>query len=88
MKTKRKPPRVRLFPQPIQREYDWAFAHYHQLAQRYPNQWVAFAHHRVLAAGHNLMRVLQEAREEIGWPEIPHLFVEKGLHVYAHRPRG
>lgn len=75
-----------VFPKPLQREYDWAFAHYAQLARRYPNQWVAFAHRRVLAAGPQLMRVLAKAHEQLDWPEIPHLFVEAGIHVYAHCP--
>lgn len=84
--TRKKPTRVRLFPQPEQREYDWAFAHYAQLARRYPNQWVAFAHRRVLAAGHRLNRVLAKAHEQVDWPHIPHLFVERGVHLYAHHP--
>ena len=79
--------RTRLFPEPQQREYDWAFRHYHELAKKYPNQWVAFAHHRVLAAGRRLNRVLEEAHRQIDWPEIPHLFVESGVHFYhAYRP--
>ena len=75
-----------LFPKPLQREYDWAFAHYPQLARRYPNQWIAFAHRRVLAAGPNLRQVLAKAHQQFDWPEIPHLFVEAGVHVYAHCP--
>lgn len=75
-----------VFPQPLQRDYDWAFAHYAQLAKRYPNQWVAFANHRILAGGRNLARVLAKAHERLDWPHIPHLFVEAGVHLYAHRP--
>ena len=74
--------RTRLFPAPIQREYDWAFANYPKLARRYPNQWVAFAHRRVIAAGKNLQRVLTKAHQELGWAEVPHLFVEAGVHFY------
>lgn len=75
-------------PKPLPRrweaEYDWAFAHYHELATRYPNEWIAFAHHRVLAHGKELMRVLNQARRKVREREIPHLFVERGIHVYAH----
>ena len=80
--------KTRLFPEREQREYDWAWAHYNQLAERYPNQWVAFANHRVLAAGRSLMRVLEKAHDQLDWPHIPHLFVESGVHFYcyAHRP--
>ena len=74
--------RIRLFPPQEQREYDWALAHYAQLAKRYPNQWVAFAHRKVLAAGPRLNRVMEKAHEQIDWPEIPHLFVESGVHFY------
>lgn len=83
------PAKTALWPKELQREYEWAFAHYHELAQRHPNQWVAFAHRRVLVAGSNLMRVLEQAHERLDWPEIPHLFVESGIHIYpldAHRP--
>ena len=75
--------RTRLFPKPLQAEYDWAFSHYPKLVRRYPNQWVAFAHRRVLAAGPRLNRVLAKAHEQMDWPHIPHLFVEAGIHIYA-----
>ena len=75
--------RTRLFPPLLQREYDWAWTHYNRLVKRYPDQWVAFAHRRVLAAGPRLNRVLAEAHEQVDWPHIPHLFVESGIHIYA-----
>ena len=75
-----------LFPPRIQKDYDWAFDQYPRLAKRYPNQWIAFANRRVLAAGPSLMRVLTKAHQKLDWPEIPHLFVESGIHVYAHCP--
>lgn len=64
-------------------EIDWAFAHYHELVKLYPNEWVAVGHKRVLAHGKALMPVLMQARRQIHWRDIPHLFVEKGIHVYA-----
>ena len=79
--------RTTMFPKPIQREYDWAWTQYGRLAKRYPNQWVAFAHRRVLAAGPRLNRVLEKAHRLIDWPEIPHLFVESGVHFYHHAYR-
>ncbi len=76
-----------LFPKPVQKEYDWAFDHYTELAKRYPDQWVAFSNHRILAAGPRLNLVLEKARrQQVDLPQIPHLFVETGLHIYAHRP--
>ena len=77
-------------PQPVppswRTEYDWAFAHYPQLAKRYANQWVAFAHRRVLAHGKSLTAVLDRARRKVRLQEIPHLFVERGIHVYPTHP--
>ena len=80
------PAKTALWPKELQREYDWAFAHYHELAKRYPNQWVAFANLQVVAAGPNLRQVLDEAHHQLDWSHIPHLFVEAGIHVYAHCP--
>lgn len=80
------PAQTRLFPKYLQRDYDWAFAHYAELAKRYPDQWVAFAKRQVLAAGPQLRRVLKQAHAKLDWPDIPHLFVESGIHVYAHWP--
>ena len=81
MTTKPRP-----LPKYLRAEYDWAFAHYHELAKRYANEWVAFAHQRVLAHGIDVMRVLRQARRRIDWREIPHLFVESGIHVYRAHP--
>ena len=73
-------------PQPLPRwweaEYDWAFAHYSDLVKRYPNKWVAFSHRRVLAHGKALGPVLDRAHRKIRQRDIPHLFVERGIHVY------
>ncbi len=74
-------------PQPLPRwwhaEYDWAFANYRALVKRYPNEWIAFAHRQVLAHGKALVPVLDRARRKIHQRDVPHLFVERGIHVYA-----
>ena len=70
-------------PRTWKREYDWAFAHYPELARRYPNEWIAFANAQVLAHGKALMVVLNRAKQKVRESEIPHLFVERGIHVYA-----
>ena len=64
-------------------EYDWAFANYSALAKRYANQWIAFAKGQVLAHGNALMPVLDRARRKIHQRDIPHLFVERGIHIYV-----
>ena len=71
-------------PQYFQDERDWAYSErvYPKLARKYPNRWIALAHHRVIASGHDVMKVLSQAHQKIDWPEIPLVFVEHGIHVY------
>ena len=66
------------------RELDWAYSQtvYPKLARKYPNRWVAVAHHRVIASGTNLMKVHAAARRKVHCDEIPLVFVERGIHVY------
>lgn len=73
-------------PRSWKTEYDWAFAHYPELVTRYPNEWIAFANQQVLAHGKALRPVLTQAKRKRRGREIPHLFVEQGIHVYAHSP--
>ncbi len=66
-------------------ERDWAYSEpvYPTLARKYPNRWVAVAHHRVIASGTNVVQVLAKARQKVDWSEIPLVFVERGVHVYG-----
>jgi len=66
-------------------ELDWAYSQavYPQLARKYPNRWIAIARHRVVASGTKMMNVLAQARRKVEWDEIPLVFVERGIHVYA-----
>ena len=68
-------------------ERDWAYSEtvYPKLARRYPNRWIALAHHRVIASGTSLTKVLANARRKVDWEEIPLVFVERGVHVYRGR---
>jgi hypothetical protein len=72
------------WPKHWQEEWDWAYSErvYPTLVRKYPNQWVALAHHRVVAAGKDVMKVLAHARPYVAWKEIPVMFVEQGIHVY------
>ncbi|MBI4669585.1 MAG: hypothetical protein HY747_10475 [Elusimicrobia bacterium] len=74
-------------PQPSQiptKEYDWAFAHYPALTKKFPNEWIAFLAGRVLAHGKDPVRVLERAKKVTKVDrEIPTLFIEKGIHIYA-----
>ena len=77
------------FPPRWQQEWDWAYSKqiYPKLAKKYPNRWIAIAHRRVLASGRDVMKVLAQAHRKIDWPEIPVVFVERGIHVYAMHDR-
>jgi hypothetical protein len=44
--------------------------HSHELAQQYPDQWVAVFNKQVVAAGKNAGEVLQLAQEKTGEREI------------------
>ncbi len=70
----------------VKHEYEWAFSVYDQLARKYPDQWVAFSHRKVLAAGKNPARVIQQAEHRSTLPEIPLLFVEGRAHCYLAHP--
>ena len=76
-------------PKPVpahwKEELDWAYSEavYPKLARKYPNRWVAVAHHRVIASGTNLMKVHAAARRKVRWDEIPLVLVERGIHVYV-----
>lgn len=70
------------FPVEHNKEYNWVFAEYSKLANKYPNRWIAFANKKVLSSGKELSEVMKKAHELIDWDEIPHLFIEKGIHIY------
>ena len=69
-------------PAHIKKDYQWAFAHYDQLARQYPEQWVAFINETVVASGKDPTIVLEKAHQKTGLSEIPHLFIENRVHFY------
>lgn len=69
-------------PRYVNEELDWAYSNYPELEKKYPNMWVAFYEKKILSAGKSLRSVLEEAREKVGLEDIPHLFIEKGMHIY------
>ena len=82
------PKSVSAFPLHWKNEWDWAYSEavYPTLARRYPNRWIALAHHQVIAAGTNVMKVLAQAHKKVAWKEVPLVFVERGIHVYLLDP--
>jgi len=60
----------------------WAHDHMSDLAEEYPNLWVAVVDKRVVAAGKVIGQVEKIAEEKTGRTEFPIILAEKGLRVY------
>ena len=62
----------------------WGFDHYSELMEKYPDQWIAILHKKVLSSGDNLADVESDAERisKKSKDQIPVLFIECGLHVY------
>lgn len=74
------PPRP---PRRYWRDSDWFDAHDAELAEQYPNQWVAVLSGKVISHSTSLEQVLREVEEQgVDFPVIG--FVEKGIHVYEN----
>lgn len=73
---------------PVSKQYNqdmnWAYSHYSDLAKKYPNMWVACVKRRIVAYGKNITKVLDSARQKVKSDQIPLIFVEKGIHIYAN----
>ncbi len=73
-------------PSPASKEYwedsDWALEHSSEISRKYPNQWVAIADKKVVAAGKDGSEVERIAIEKMGKREFVIIFAEKGIHVY------
>jgi hypothetical protein len=74
------PPRP---PKRYWRDCDWFDAHDSQLAEQYPNQWIAVLSEKVISHSNSLEHVLKEVEEQGAvFPAIG--FVERGIHVYKN----
>ena len=75
-------------PKPVSKQYNqdmnWAFSHYTNLAKKYPNMWVACAKKRIIATGKSVTKVLKLAHRKVKSEQIPVVFIEKGIHIYAN----
>ena len=76
-------------PSPASKEYwedsDWAYDHFSEISQQYPNLWVAVVNKEVVAAGKVIAEVEKIAEEKTGRKEFPVIFAEQGIHVYQSR---
>ncbi len=79
MKILEKP---RPLPKGFEKEEAWAFQHWGELVKKYPDQWIAYWKGKVLAHGKDLSQVLEKSHQQVNLEDIPHLFIEKGIHIY------
>lgn len=74
-------------PPPIPKRYfedeKWLFEHENELAEKYPDQWVAVVNKEVVAAGKNLAEVERVAREKTGEEEFPVWLVTPTIKFYS-----
>lgn len=67
---------IKIEPKEFWDDKEWAFSHYSELMQKYPNYWVAIVNKEVVSAGKDLKKVRDEARKRTGREEIPLIFIE------------
>ncbi|MEK7727276.1 MAG: DUF5678 domain-containing protein [candidate division KSB1 bacterium] len=65
---------------------NWADEHITDLAQAYPNLWVAVVDKQVVASGKVIAEVRRSAEARTGKTHFPIIFAERGIHVYANQP--
>lgn len=73
---------AKLPPREYWEDSRWAHDHMSDLAEEYPNLWVAVVDKRVVAAGKVIGEVEKIAEEKTGRTEFPIILAEKGLRVY------
>jgi hypothetical protein len=61
---------------------EWAYEHYAELLNLYPNKWVAIVGKKVVAVSDGSGKILEEARTKTAQAHIAMVFIEDGSHVY------
>ncbi|MBL7063618.1 MAG: hypothetical protein ISS49_05335 [Anaerolineae bacterium] len=64
---------------------EWAFANYERWMEEYPDQWIAVANEKVVAAEKDPVKAREIAKEKTGRRHIPVIFVEKTFRFYQNR---
>lgn len=78
------PLQERPIPEGYWEEEDWAWAHYAEFMKQYPDQWIAVWQKQVVAHAASLDETEAIALEKTGMSQVPVIFVEGRIHVYAH----
>jgi len=60
----------------------WANEHFSEIAEKFPNFWVAVVDEKVVSTGKIISKVRKIAREKTGGKHFPVIFAEQGIHVY------
>lgn len=75
-------------PRPLSKKYfedfDWAYEHYTELAKKYPNKWVAVGNKKILSVSRSSTKALELAHKRVKAEQVPVVFIEKGIHIYAY----
>jgi len=77
-------PAVPPTPQEYWDDRNWAHQHLAELAQAYPNQWIAVVDKQVVAVGKVIAEVRREGEQKTGRKHFPVIFAERGIHVYKN----
>lgn len=71
-----------LAPKEYWEDSRWVSEHFSEIAQQYPNQWVAVVDKKVIATGKDGAEVEKITFEKTGRQEFVIILAEKGIHVY------
>lgn len=71
-------------PKDYWEDRDWVYEHLNDFAAKYPDQWIAVFHKKIVASGENSTKVELAAQEKTGRRENPIIFVERGCHIYEN----
>ena len=63
---------------------DWAWDHYAEFIQKYPDQWIAVCNKEVVAHSESIDEIEKVTREKTGKTYFPVIFVEGHIHVYKN----
>lgn len=60
----------------------WGRNHHSELLEEYRDEWVAIYKERIVTAGKDLAKVVEEAKNKTGKKQIPVYYVDSGSSIY------
>lgn len=64
-------------------DMDWGRNHFSELMKDYPDMWIAIVNKKVVSAGKDLGKVIEEAKWKTKRKHIPVKFIDCGAHLYG-----